>query len=142
MFCISNDLAWHCPTICAAFSQISAAKHYLEGKYKPKSQWLRILCKILDECGNWSQKMRENRGFSEVRRECVNERKMRELHAKCVILGRSAWVSFWTKQQHFLAFLLSIGTQKCTITPIDEYKYPALLYTCKPVLEIGCWQCC
>ena len=27
----------------------SARKHYLEGKYKPKSQWLRILCKILDE---------------------------------------------------------------------------------------------
>ena len=46
----------------------------------------------LDECENRSQKMRENCRFSEMRRECVNETKMRELHAKCVILGRSASV--------------------------------------------------
>ena len=37
-----------------------AAKQYLKGKYKPKSQRLGM-CKILDECGNLSQKMRANR---------------------------------------------------------------------------------
>ena len=34
-------------------------------------------------------KMRENRRFSEMRRECMNEPEIRELHAKCVTLGRS-----------------------------------------------------
>ena len=29
----------------------------------------------------------------------------------------------------------TIGTQKCTITPIDEYKYPALAYT-QPVNSV------
>ena len=38
-----------------------AAKQYLKGKYKSKSQRLGLMCKILDECGNLSQKMRANR---------------------------------------------------------------------------------
>ena len=29
-------------------------------------------------------------------------------------------------------FYHTIGTQKCAITPIDEYKYPALLHTLRP----------
>ena len=36
MFCSSHDLALHFPTICAASSETSAAKHYLDVKYKPK----------------------------------------------------------------------------------------------------------
>ena len=31
--------------------------------------------------------MRKNRRFSEMRVRCMNESKMRELHAKCVKLG-------------------------------------------------------
>ena len=42
----------------------SAAKHYLERKYKPKK---------VSDC-----KMREIRRFSEMRRKCVNEPKMRD----------------------------------------------------------------
>ena len=32
----------------------------------------------------------------------------------------------------YTMFYCTIGTQKCTITPIDKYKYPALLYTWRP----------
>ena len=42
--------------------------------------------------------MRENRRFSEMRRERMNEPQVRELHAKCVILGRSALPLVFTTQ--------------------------------------------
>ena len=47
--------------------------------------------------------MRENRRFSQMRRECVNKPKLRELHAKCVILVRSVTVKCSATQGKTLA---------------------------------------
>ena len=39
---------------------------------------------------------------------------------------------FYNLLHQYTVLNYTIGTQKCTITPIDEYKYPALLYTLRP----------
>ena len=53
--------------------------------------------------------MRENRRFSEIRCERVNEPKMHELHAKCVIFGRSGYV----------IPLSSLASQKELVWPLN-----------------------